>query len=78
MTLTEHQRIVATGLHECANDCPITLRDGLAHSYADELPEKYEWEPYRFSIADVAKFLVGMTLLYGFVISLVILGAAAQ
>ena len=54
------------------------LRDNLAHHYADELPEPYEWEPYTFHWTHVLKFAVGIVLTYGLIVALAILGAAAQ
>jgi hypothetical protein len=52
------------------------LRDNLAHSYRDELPEPYEWEPYEFRWSHIVGFLVGIGLIYGAFVSLVILGTA--
>ena len=52
------------------------LRDSLAHSLYDELPEPYEWEPYTFHWTDAIKFIVGTSLIYATFVSLVILGTA--
>jgi hypothetical protein len=52
------------------------LRDSLAHSYRDELPEPYEWEPYTFHWTDVVKFVIAMPIVYLFFLSLIVLGEA--
>jgi hypothetical protein len=50
----------------------------LAHSYRDELPEPFQWEPYTFHWTHVVKFVVGVILTYGLFVALLIIGTAAS
>ena len=65
-----------TDLHTLHDAGVVIPPRTVAHHYADELPEPYEWEPYDFHWKHVVQFVIGVALVYVLTIAFIVIGSA--